>query len=764
MRVLNTETSGGRLRFAIFLLSAAALLFQFAQTRLFSATLGYHLSFLVVSGALLGVAIGGTAAAVMDGRATRPSSAALAVASAVTTLLALLIETHIDPLTDGTLIAVAAGYLLGIAPVLFASWVIVRALREAPRSSGTLYASDLIGAAVGGAIGFAGLGMLGDQGLYGLTAGLSLAAAAVFHVPHTSVAPARPVLIAVVAVATVLTLSIWGEQVAPPRPGPLKNVPSDLANGMVRDEARWDPEARIDVLRSGTEGTADQYAMLIDRRYTGARARALVIELDMGAVTVIVDGTRPADLAVLDASILNAPYVMAPRSTVLVIGPGGGADVVTALREGARAVTAVEVNRGVISLMRGKYAAYSGELYFDPRVALVADEARSFVRRAPDRYDLVVMTLVDNQASLAVGAYALTESYLYTEEAMADYFGHLAPGGAVAVSRWYREPPTEIVRTFRIAVAGLERLGRADAAQHIAVLRNGNFGLLIAGESALTPVDIARINVFASAHGFELAYDPLRPGPPFTLKADEAPATDDRPFFFDPVPLSAMLAGRAPLSYGYVVLLAALVLAAPLALALALVPIYRRARGSTSNLVPRGTGTALALGFGFIGAELILLQRLTLYLGQPSLALAIGIAALLGGAAVGSASSTRIPFGVRRAAVASAVVLLVTLLALPLITNATLALPLTLRVVVALLAAGSVGVPLGTVFPKLLSGLGRTDPVLVSWAWALNGSASVAGAIIGTGISLATGFTALGMASVACYGLAALLAPRDAIA
>lgn len=33
----------------VFLVSAAGLLFQFAQTRLFSATLGYHLSFLALA-------------------------------------------------------------------------------------------------------------------------------------------------------------------------------------------------------------------------------------------------------------------------------------------------------------------------------------------------------------------------------------------------------------------------------------------------------------------------------------------------------------------------------------------------------------------------------------------------------------------------------------------------------------------------------------------------------------------------------------------
>lgn len=75
---------------AIFFLSFAALLFQFVQTRLFSAMLDYHLTFLVVSGALLGVAGGATAAAVVDPRSVRPSSAQLAVTAAIGALVALL--------------------------------------------------------------------------------------------------------------------------------------------------------------------------------------------------------------------------------------------------------------------------------------------------------------------------------------------------------------------------------------------------------------------------------------------------------------------------------------------------------------------------------------------------------------------------------------------------------------------------------------------------------------------------------------------------
>jgi hypothetical protein len=559
------------------------------------------------------------------------------------------------------------------------------------------------------------------------------------------------------AVSLVVILTAWGELLAPPRPGPLKSTGFDLAVGMTRDIARWDPLARVDVMRSGSLGDPGHYAFLIDRSYpTESRPPALAMELDMGALTPIISARSPGDVAVLDASILGAPYELAPRPTVLVIGPGGGIDVMTALRHGAQSVTAVEVNRAVVSLMRGSYAAYSGDLYFDPRVHLVEDEARSFVRRSGERYDLVVMTVVDSFAALSSGAYALTESYLYTEQAMADYLDHLAAGGALAVGRWYRDPPAEIVRTFRIAVAGLIALGRSDPERHIAVLRYGNFGLLLIGDRAYGAADVARLQDFAARHGFEVAYDPLHPGAPFTSSAEESPATDDRPFFFDTVPLSAVLSGHAGLPYGYGILLSALVLALALGIGFAVLPLYAGARRAGGRVVPPGTTTSIAIGLGFIATELVLLQRLTLYLGQPSLALAIGIAALLGGAACGSAVSSRLPGGARLAALLSAIGLLLTLALLPGVTDATLAAPLAIRVAVALAAATLVGLPLGSVFPNVVSDVGAKDARLVSWVWAVNGTASVVGAVLATALALAVGFTGLGAAAVVCYGLAAL--------
>ena len=251
-------------------------------------------------------------------------------------------------------------------------------------------------------------------------------------------------------------------------------------------------------------------------------------------------------------------------------------------------------------------------------------------------------------------------------------------------------------------------------------------------------------------------YDPLHPGGPFTSSAEESPATDDRPFFFDTVPLSAVLSGRADLPYGYGILFSALLLALALGIGFAVLPLYREARQAGRRRVPPGTLTSIAIGLGFISTELVLLQRLTLYLGQPSLALAVGIAALLGGAACGSAVSSRLRGGARLPAVLSAIGLLLTLALLPMVTDATLAAPLAIRVAVALGAAALVGLPLGSVFPNVVSEVGAKDARLVNWVWAVNGTASVVGAILAAALALAVGFTGLGVAAVICYGLAAL--------
>jgi hypothetical protein len=170
----------------------------------------------------------------------------------------------------------------------------------------------------------------------------------------------------------------------------------------------------------------------------------------------------------------------------------------------------------------------------------------------------------------------------------------------------------------------------------------------------------------------------------------------------------------------------------------------------------RTTIQALAVGFGFIAAEIVLLQRLTLYLGQPALALAVGLAALLIGAAGGSAASGGGRIGVVRAALASAIVVTVAFLAFDRVAGASLSWPLIARGAIACVLSIAIGLPLGAVFPSVIASAGAHEDGLVAWAWAVNGAASVIGSILAVVAALSIGFTGVGFLAAACYLVAAL--------
>jgi hypothetical protein len=754
-----------RVLIAVFLLSCAALIFQVAQTRLFSATFGYHLTFVAVSIALLGVGAGATAATLLAGPRRAPSDTRLAAYASATFVLALAVTSGIDAATTDTSIAVVLLYAVSSVPYVLVSWFFVRVLSSDSSRAGRTYAADLAGAAAGGVVAFVAISVLGAQAEYGLAAALAALAALI-------VAPAverRRVAILALAptVALTVALALAGDSIAPLRPAAFKAVLEDERRGGVREAARWDPQGRVDVIRTGERGTPGAYEFVVASTFHGERPPALVMRIDFDAGTEIVENGTRANGAFLDATVLGAPYVLLDRPDVLVIGPGGGIDVLLALHRDATAVTGVDVNRAVIALMRDRYRDYGGALYEDPRVTIVADEARSFVRRSNERFDVIVMTVVDSWAALQSGSYALSESYLYTEEAFVDYLRHLTPHGVLAVGRWYRDPPVEMLRLVEIAGAGLRRSGIPQPERNIVVVRHEDFGLLLVRGEPFADTDLARIRTFAADRGFEIAYEAGR-GP----LADELasagrhnPATDDRPFFFDTVPLAEVLAGRAALPQGYATLVGALFSAALLSLAVVVLPLWRALRDTDGALTRWVTANAVLFGTGFIVVELVMLQRLTLYLGQPALALAVSVAALLLGAAIGSASVPRLRGGLRGAVLASALVLAVVLAFVPAVADATLSAPLSLRIVVAAAVALALGFPLGTAFPRVLATAGEQDASLLAWAWGINGVASVIGSIVAAGLALEIGFGGLGVIAVACYLLATLLAdaPRGGL-
>ena len=186
-----------------------------------------------------------------------------------------------------------------------------------------------------------------------------------------------------------------------------------------------------------------------------------------------------ASMEYLDQVTSALPYHLLDQPRVLVLGAGGGADVLQALYQGATRIDAVELNPQVVELVNDEFADFSGALFTDPRVSVHISEARGFVTGHDGEYDLVQLALLDSFGASSAGLYALSENYLYTVEALGEILDTLRPGGILAITRWIKLPPRDGLKIFATAAAALERIGVVEPGQQMIMIRSWNTSTLL---------------------------------------------------------------------------------------------------------------------------------------------------------------------------------------------------------------------------------------------------------------------------------------------
>lgn len=127
----------------------------------------------------------------------------------------------------------------------------------------------------------------------------------------------------------------------------------------------------------------------------------------------------------------NLVYRLVPHpARVLVVGAGTGNDVAAALRNGAGAVDAVEIDPEIVRLGRQRHPETP---YSDPRVRVVVDDARAFFHRAKPGYDLVVFGALDSHTLNSSLTNLRIDNFVYTVEAFREVRDLLAPDGVLWV-------------------------------------------------------------------------------------------------------------------------------------------------------------------------------------------------------------------------------------------------------------------------------------------------------------------------------------------
>ena len=788
----GSDLGTGRATAGLSVVSAGILLLEVGSTRLLSFVSWHHFAFMVVSVAMLG--LGAASVALTLSKRLRSMSLARlctigSTAQAVFTVVAyaVLVTARFSPILlaqelVGQLACLAATYLALVLPFLAGGVVMASCLSRLARRASTLYGGDLIGAAVGSLAAVVLAGPLSVEQvvlLSGLLAGIGASIFAWGSRPRTGLAVL--VALGVGACGVIAPIAL------PARPARGKSMQQVLEDadrpGVVVTSVNT-PLGRIDVIDTWEEVVWSRNTRAPEDRPPQLR---IVIDGDAATPVALVDDSAPEGLEYLDALPSSFVFELRRPERALILGAGGGQDVLSALRSGTREIDAVEINPAIVRLMTSTLSARSGHVYERRGVRLINAEGRSFVRGARERYDVVQMGLVDTWAATAAGGMSLTENFLYTVDAFQDYLGALREGGMIGITRWIQTPERETLRLTVLAAEALERSGRTGVEQHLAVVGVDRVGALIVSREPLSGEDVERISALARERRLDVLWLPgRRPESPTAevfhelltsedrdvvvarYPFDITPVSDDRPFFFDfntlrgqarwamlVQPSVAVLSGTATIA-------AILAQAIVLSLALLCLPLLlRRTRIGRSGAGLLAYFAATGTGFMFI--EVPLLQRLTLLVGHPTQATALVLGVLLGSCGLASLRSERITASSRRRAVL-ALGSLAVLAALEAIFGIRIAQDaLTESMPVRILCAVALVFPLGALMglatPHGLRVASATRPDITPLLWATTSFASVVGAVLSVFVSMQMGFGAALGVGAACYAIAALLAP-----
>lgn len=775
------DRAAGALLAAVALVSFSLLAYEVALIRLLSVMLTYHYVFAVVSLALFGLGAGGIFVYLFRPGPPGGGAGSLAADTALFSLSTALVS----------ILAIQAGYVNGLrdsilvycallaVPFFFGGVFLARTFRMFPAASGRVYGADLAGAAAGCAGVIFALNNFDLRSAILLlpvissVAALMLAAAGRRGNPRALAAAAAGLL----TVSALLGASLFTSL--------LPSIPA----GSNRDKEIFDAlhgfKGKIVETRQSAFGRID----LVEY---GARPEFM---------DIYVDGTAGMPMYRFGGDFANPgpavaglktdfpgyfPFMFlkeSERDNALIVGPGGGRDILLALMGGVRRVTAVEVNNDLVDLVR-KYSWYNGDLYGGLKnVDVVVGEGRNFLKRNNEKYDVIMFSLPVTNTSRSLDGYALTENFLFTTGAIADYLDHLTEEGRlIAVTH----NDFEVLRLLSISLASLGQRGvdGREAMKRVCISGSGDYPVFVLKKKPFDPAESFAMYETAVQ---KLGYDPLSSYFPHAGRQvklnpalvgletgqrslddlvslvakrgyDISPVTDQSPFFYK---LNSGIPGPVALVFLSSLAVLLVVVLGPL--------FYRPVRGEGLSGGKKGTGGAvvsgrmairyicifLMLGMGFMLVEITLIQWFMLFLGQPVLSTAVVLFSLLVGAGIGGFISGRLRTadrGVAGAALAVVALLLSYNLLLPVLLAEMLSLGLAMRISAAAGILLPLGLAMGFPFPLAIRSLKdlKIDGV-IPWMLGINGISSVLGSALTIVIAIEYGFTVAFAAGAACY-------------
>jgi spermidine synthase len=788
-------------RLSVALLSASALAFEILLMKLFSIVQWHHFAYMVISLALLGYGASGTFLSLAREQLLEHFSYAYVANIAlfgITGLGSFIIAQHLpfNPLElfldYKQVLWLFSLYLLLALPFFFAANAIGLAFIRHKGAISGLYGADLLGAGAGSLGILVLLYLFFPESVLKIIAASALLGAAVgWKEVDLRVGTGFFLLLAGALIAALLPRGAVALKM-----GEYKDLSQALRiTGARVVEERSSPLGLLTVVASPE--VPFRYAPGLSIAWNVEPPEQLGLFTNGDSMSAITR-YEPKRLGYLDFQASALGYHLGNVNRVLVIGAGGGSEVLQALYCNAGDIDAVEINPQTVELVSRHYAAFSGNIYNRENVHMHIAEARGFIASSNEQYDLIQMSMVDSFGASSAGLQSLSENYLYTTEALRLYVEHLRPGGYLCISRWLKLPPRDALKLFATALEALKKSGVKHPQEQLFLIRGLQTTTLVVKNGSFGAEEIARLKRFCDDRYFDTAYYPgmqaseanrynilaqplffegvrtlLEEGEDFydRYKFDVIPATDNRPYFYHFFKWKTLLelislrgsGGLHLLERGYPVLVASLFQAIIASAVLILLPLVRYRsveRNSIATTKSRVLLYFFALGFGFLFLEIYFIQRFVLFLSHPLTTVAVVLSGFLIFAGFGSGYSSRLSKKKGQAAAARYAIAgilffgLLYMLTLDALFGAFTAQPQALKIAFSFLLIAPLAFAMGIPFPMGLSELAKHSEALVPWAWGVNGCASVISAIFATLLAIHFGFVAVMAAALFFYLLA----------
>jgi hypothetical protein len=792
---------------ALCAISMSTLLVEVVVTKFLSIKVDYHYAYAILGMVVLSFGAAGAYIYMRGGvlgtnsskawELTSLAAALYALALPLTVALFCWIPIHPFPTSaaDSAFVCLAAlplYFMILSIPFFFAGVCISHTLSASRLPVTLIYFWDLLAAAAGAFMCPFLLQLVGGYAVMSIASVLGLGSAVAFQYvsgKRPRLTTVIPCLCAIVFSAALPAYQSWaqgayGYDVRSTKDPTMIARMDQIFGGVAA--THWNAVNRIDISKTASSNDAFYlYGLSPKGDYPTLRGRYILNDAGAPTRQFCVNGAL-SDQHFLSKTLWASPYIAygAKPGRTLIIGGGGGIDILIAKYFKTPDVDVVEINPTTYRLLKGEIDdpenAYYPWLASDAQtqITIFNKEARHYTSTcSAQKYDIVQASGVDTYSAVVTGGLALTENYLYTSDAIADYARLLKPGGILSLTHWRLDPPAQSLRIVVTYLDYLEHQGVKEPWKQIVVIGGVNWNDTIMKTTPFTQEEMQAIRKWSADTAETLVYDPLaNSSPTVDLRPSEkiyfeiahsnpsqrlqilagyphevVPVTDDKPYFYNSQKISSWMTLSLEMLLGTAIVLAAVLIFLPL--------VKACKSGLRFELLPYILFFALC-GFAFFLFETATIQLFTVLVGGPLYALSLVLVCVLGGYALGSFIAQYIKPLPRNFLIIGGIIFIIfaaLYAGIHPLNKMLMAFDLNIRClgcgIITLLSSIATGIPVSLAMNRLREQHGN----IVAWMWGVSSAFNALGAAAFVPISQNFGISFILLLVATLYGSAAIM-------